>query len=74
MLGVGYMNWRPVFFLNLPVGLIAAVDAVFPIPKIPTVPVHPFDYLGFVTIAVGLSAILLAASEGESWAGPATGS
>lgn len=64
---VEYLNWRLVFFINLPVGILAAAGAIFWIPKIPKVAVHRFDYPGFATIAFGLSAILLACSEGESW-------
>jgi EmrB/QacA subfamily drug resistance transporter len=64
---VEHMDWRLVFFINTPIGLLGAVAAYFAIPKIPRVTPDRFDGLGFVTIAIGLFAILLASSEGESW-------
>jgi EmrB/QacA subfamily drug resistance transporter len=64
---VEYLNWRLVFFINAPVGLLGALAAVLLVPKLPRTSPQRFDFAGFVTIALGLSAILLAASRGESW-------
>jgi EmrB/QacA subfamily drug resistance transporter len=64
---VEHMDWRLVFFINTPIGLLGALAAHFLVPKIPTRAPDRFDGLGFIVIALGLSAILLAASEGESW-------
>ena len=44
-----------------------AVAAALVLPRFPTVAGRRFDALGFVTIASGLFAVLLALSEGESW-------
>jgi EmrB/QacA subfamily drug resistance transporter len=64
---VQYFSWRLVFDINVPIGLLTAGAALLAVRKLPRVPVHRFDFLGFVTIALGMSAILLAASEGGQW-------
>jgi EmrB/QacA subfamily drug resistance transporter len=61
-------DWRAVFFVNLPVGLVAwqlgrrnldnpAIDSDLPAP----------DYVGSAILVVGLAAIVLAVSEGPDW-------
>ncbi|MGH9553014.1 MAG: DHA2 family efflux MFS transporter permease subunit, partial [Terriglobales bacterium] len=63
---VEYGDWRLIFFINVPVGILGAVAALV-LPRLPTVAGRRFDVLGFVTIASGLFALLLALSEGQSW-------
>lgn len=64
---VQYIDWRLVFYINVPIGLLGALAAHFGLPKMPRTVAKPFDLAGFATVAVGLSAILLAAEEGEDW-------
>jgi EmrB/QacA subfamily drug resistance transporter len=64
---VEYVDWRLIFYINVPVGILGAVAAALVLPKFPGVPGRRFDVMGFVTIAGGLFALLLALSEGESW-------
>jgi EmrB/QacA subfamily drug resistance transporter len=64
---VQYVDWRLVFYLNVPVGLLGALVAYAGLPTVASTAAQRFDLGGFVTIACGLSAILLAAEEGESW-------
>jgi EmrB/QacA subfamily drug resistance transporter len=64
---VEYVNWRLIFFINVPIGILGAVAAVLVLPQFPRLAWRRFDVLGFVTIAGGLFAVLLALSEGESW-------
>ncbi|HEY0813321.1 MAG TPA: DHA2 family efflux MFS transporter permease subunit [Pseudonocardia sp.] len=64
---VEYVDWRLIFFINVPVGILGAIAAVLVLPKFPSVKAGRFDVLGFVTIAGGLFALLLALSEGQSW-------
>jgi EmrB/QacA subfamily drug resistance transporter len=64
---VEYANWRLVFYINLPIGLLTVIAAWFLVPKVPKARVPKFDVGGFVTIALGLFALLLAASKGEDW-------
>jgi EmrB/QacA subfamily drug resistance transporter len=64
---VEYVDWRLIFFINVPVGIVATFAAMAILPKFPPVAKTKFDALGFITIAVGLFSMLLALSEGESW-------
>jgi EmrB/QacA subfamily drug resistance transporter len=64
---VEYIDWRLIFFINVPIGAVgtAAALAIFPRTKVTGWP--KFDALGFATIAYGLFALLLALSEGADW-------
>jgi EmrB/QacA subfamily drug resistance transporter len=64
---VEYGDWRLIFFINAPIGILGAVAAALALPQLPTVAGGRFDVLGFVTIASALFALLLALSEGQSW-------
>jgi EmrB/QacA subfamily drug resistance transporter len=64
---VEYVDWRLIFFINVPVGVLGAIAAFLLLPAFTGQPAGRFDFLGFLTIATGLSALLLALSEGQSW-------
>jgi EmrB/QacA subfamily drug resistance transporter len=64
---VEYQNWRWVFFMNVPIGLLGAVAAFVVLPKFAKVPVGRFDVWGFLCAGGGLFALLLALSEGQIW-------
>jgi EmrB/QacA subfamily drug resistance transporter len=58
-------GWRWVFYVNMPVGIIAILTAGFVMPKLITRRQHIIDYLGVVTLVAGTVPLLLA----FSWAG-----
>jgi len=64
---VEYVDWRLIFFINVPIGILGAIAAVMVLPKFPAVKSQKFDVLGFLTIAGGLFTLLLALSEGQDW-------
>ena len=64
---VEYVDWRLVFFINVPVGIVATLAAYFLLPPVAPSSTRRFDWLGFITIAYGLFALLLAFTEGQSW-------
>jgi EmrB/QacA subfamily drug resistance transporter len=64
---VEYVNWRLIFYINVPIGIVGAVAAALVLPRFPRVTGRRFDVLGFLTIGGGLFALLLATSEGETW-------
>lgn len=64
---VDYVDWRWIFFINGPAGLLGAVLVVFAMPEFARVRAKRFDVWGFVTIAPAMFALLLAVSEGQSW-------
>jgi EmrB/QacA subfamily drug resistance transporter len=64
---VEYVNWRLIFFINAPVGALGALAGLMLLPKIPPASNRRMDWWGFLAIAFGLFALLLAFSKGESW-------
>lgn len=55
-----YFSWRWIFFINVPIGAIAFVLALYALHDRNARQRHRFDVAGLVTLAVGLSALLLA--------------
>ncbi|NLH82096.1 MAG: DHA2 family efflux MFS transporter permease subunit [Phyllobacteriaceae bacterium] len=53
-------SWRWIFWINLPIGLVGMVVALALLPSIREERVPPFDGVGFVASAVGLSALVFA--------------
>jgi EmrB/QacA subfamily drug resistance transporter len=64
---VEYVNWRLIFYINVPIGIVGAIAAFLVLPKFPQRPGQRFDFAGFVTVSGGLFALLLAFSEGQDW-------
>src|SRR5712691_10527470 len=68
------LSWRWVFYVNLPVGLIALSVLWFSFPNVrPVVRERRIDYLGAVTLVAGVVPLLLALSWGGndySWGSP----
>jgi EmrB/QacA subfamily drug resistance transporter len=60
------LGWQWIFFVNLPVGVVAFILAVRLVPKLETHP-HRFDILGVVLSAVGLFLVVFGIQEGESY-------
>jgi EmrB/QacA subfamily drug resistance transporter len=58
-------GWRWVFYVNMPVGIIAIVTAGFVLPTLINKRRHIIDYLGSTTMVAGTIPLLLA----FSWAG-----
>lgn len=64
---VEYINWRLIFYINVPIGIIGVLLAFMYLPKFPQAVRGRFDSVGFAMVAAGLFALLLALSEGETW-------
>jgi EmrB/QacA subfamily drug resistance transporter len=64
---VEYIDWRLIFFINVPVGVVGTILALIVLPRITPTTWPRLDIWGFVAIAYGLTAFLLAFSEGEDW-------
>ena len=64
---VEYVDWRWIFFVNIPIGVLGLIAAVVVLKESPAQRDRPLDVLGFVTIAGGLFALLLALEEGRDW-------
>ncbi|GAA4675207.1 DHA2 family efflux MFS transporter permease subunit [Gordonia humi] len=59
-------GWEWIFFVNLPVGVLALVLAQILVPTVETHD-HKFDWIGVVLSAIGLSAVVFGIQEGESF-------
>ena len=62
-------DWRWVFFINLPVGIIAMMGVAASVPETPRDPNRTFDVTGFalLTVAVGAFQLMLDRGEVEGW-------
>jgi EmrB/QacA subfamily drug resistance transporter len=59
-------GWEWIFFINVPVGIVAFFLAVRFVPKLPTHP-HKFDILGVVLSAIGLFLVVFGLQEGQTY-------
>ena len=64
---VEYVDWRLIFFINVPVGVLGVLGAVFLLPRFRPEPGMKFDVPGFLAIAVGAFSLLLSLSEAPTW-------
>jgi DHA2 family multidrug resistance protein len=61
-------NWRWVFFINVPIGIVTAAGIFATLPEFPSIR-RAFDHVGFVMIAVALGALQLTLDRGtqQDW-------
>jgi DHA2 family multidrug resistance protein len=64
-----HFSWHLIFYLNVPVGLLGIVLAAIILPPGKIKKEMTFDFWGFLTMAIGLSCLLTAFSQGqrEGW-------
>jgi EmrB/QacA subfamily drug resistance transporter len=60
------LGWEWIFFINIPVGVVAFVMAYRLVPKLQTHP-HRFDILGVILSAVGMFLVVFGIQEGEKY-------
>ena len=61
-----FYNWRYVFFVNLPFGLLATLGVLFAMPSEESQEGLKFDWFGFIALAVGLAGLQLMLDRGET--------
>jgi EmrB/QacA subfamily drug resistance transporter len=67
------LSWRWIFYVNLPLGIVALFVLAATLPSPPERIHHTVDYLGTAVLAAGLSAIVLMSSLGGvsfAWGSP----
>ena len=64
---VEYVNWRLIFYINVPIGALGLVAALMVLPRFASHTGQRFDLGGFTAISIGLFALLLALSKGADW-------
>jgi DHA2 family multidrug resistance protein len=58
-------NWRYVFFVNLPFGIVAILGLLFLMPKVKLTAQAAFDWTGFAALSLGLAGLQLGLDRGE---------
>lgn len=63
-----HFGWRAVFYINVPVGLLAVGLSLRFVPRdVPAAGGEPFDWTGAVLFLSGLVALLLGLNQGHAW-------
>ncbi len=62
---VEYYSWPWIFWLNVPIGIIALVGVVFFIPEIESEPDRAMDWFGLILLITGLGALQVMLNRGE---------
>ena len=62
-----YLSWRYVFFVNVPIGLLAIFWCYRVVPQGVTKPGQRLDWYGAFTAFVFLASLLLFANRGQDW-------
>jgi EmrB/QacA subfamily drug resistance transporter len=68
-----HFSWRWIFYVNLPLGVLALVVLAFTLPSVGEMRRHTIDYAGTALLALGLSGIILLTSLGGTtydWGSP----
>jgi EmrB/QacA subfamily drug resistance transporter len=60
---VGHASWRWIFYVNVPVGIIAFVAAILMLHPQPSEEAGPLDRIGLVLLAVGVPALTYGLAE-----------
>ncbi|MDE3133317.1 MAG: DHA2 family efflux MFS transporter permease subunit [Acidobacteriota bacterium] len=61
------ISWRWVFFVNVPIGLLAVLIGWLRLPNVPGHPVKAPDALGATLVTAGVALLSLGLVEGNSW-------
>ncbi|MGE5422593.1 MAG: DHA2 family efflux MFS transporter permease subunit, partial [Ignavibacteriales bacterium] len=64
---VEYINWRLIFYINVPIGIINLFLAAALLKETDLIPGKYFDWVGLVTSVVGLSCLLMALSQANKY-------
>ncbi len=68
---LGGLDWRPIFLVNVPVGILAVVLGWFIIPRPPGHPDLKNDYVGIGLFGASIVALVFPIIEGRSYGWPA---
>ena len=64
---ITYLNWRWVFFINLPIGIVAIALALILITETQEKKPHWIDFPGIITLSAGLLSLLIALNKIPQW-------
>src|SRR3954470_12765276 len=69
-----HISWRSIFYVNLPLGVLALIVLGVTLPSVTERRSHAIDYAGTLLLALGLSAVILLTTLGGNtydWGSPA---
>ena len=52
---VGYLHWRVIFFLNIPIGIVGLILVYFHLPNYREEHMHPLDIVGLILFGSGIA-------------------
>ncbi|MBI1259126.1 MAG: DHA2 family efflux MFS transporter permease subunit [Chloroflexi bacterium] len=61
-----YYNWRWIFYINVPIGILTMVGVMASMPPTPPDKSRPFDFFGFGLLAISIGALQLFLDRGQS--------
>jgi EmrB/QacA subfamily drug resistance transporter len=62
-----HVSWHWIFWMNLPIGILAIVMVQLFMPYYRMSVPKAFDLLGFITVIIGSASILISLSQGHTW-------
>lgn len=64
-----YLSWRYIFYINIPIGIAATIAGVFVLKTMPggKGSREPLDYIGSLTMMIGLSSLILGLTQVATW-------
>jgi len=68
-----HLTWRWIFYINIPIGLVALVVLAIAFPKVASSARPSIDYLGTALLAIGLTCVVLVTTLGGNtlaWTSP----
>jgi EmrB/QacA subfamily drug resistance transporter len=68
------LSWRWIFFINVPVGVVAILIGMFRVRESRSLRAQPTDWIGLLTLSVALAALVFATIRGpvEGWSSALT--
>jgi EmrB/QacA subfamily drug resistance transporter len=64
---VSYVDWRWIFYVNVPVGIIALLGAIFVVPDLRPGRRHQLDLVGVLLASAGLFGVVFGLVEGQRY-------
>lgn len=61
------LSWHWVFYVNIPVGIVAIIGAWLTLPPLGGRAKEPLDLSGMVLLSIGLGSLTLGIIEGQNW-------
>ena len=66
---LAYFSWRFIFYINIPIGILAAIAGFFVLRRIPggRGTREPLDYFGSLMMVIGLACLILCLTQIPEW-------